>query len=374
MLYVVIVLMFCASLMLNMTRSIAVLFAIDLGASTFEIGTLVAIYSLFPIVLAIHAGKATDIVGERIPIFFGLLGMAAGMALPWLYPGIEAIYVSQLLVGVGQLFAVISLQNFIGRRSSEEQRERFFGMFSTTVSLANVAGPVTGGYLAQHFHFASAYLGAVAVGVLATLLSLALPSDRPAKTVKEPGHPSSLSLLKSPLIRRALLSSALVLYSRDVFVTYFPLYAQSYGISVLVIGWILSIQGLSMVLVRTFLPLLTGRFGRDRVLVISICIAGLAFILVPTTQSVLLLGLFASLMGMGLGFGQPLSMIETYNASPKSRTGEVLGLRMSANRLSQFGAPLFFGLVGASLGVMSIFVISGAFLLGGAYLVRPRPA
>jgi predicted MFS family arabinose efflux permease len=355
-----------------MTRSIAVLFAVDLGASTFQIGTLVAIYALFPIMLAIHAGKAADIVGERIPILFGMIGMALGMVLPWAYPGLEAIYVSQLLVGVAHLFAVISLQNFIGRRSPDDRREHYFGMFSTSVSLANVAGPVTGGFLAQHFYFTSAYLGAVAVGVFAALLSLALPSDRPAKTVKEPGHPSTLSLLKSPLIRRALLSSALVLYSRDVFVTYFPLYAQGYGISVLVIGWILSIQGLSMVLVRSFLPRLTAFFGRDRVLIVSICTAGLAFMLVPTTQSALLLGIIGAVMGMGLGCGQPLSMVETYNASPKARTGEVLGLRMSANRLSQFAAPLFFGIVGSSLGVLSIFLISGAFLLGGGYLVRPR--
>jgi MFS family permease len=367
-----VVLMFCVSLTLNMTRPIAVLFAADLGASAFQIGTLVATFSLFPIALALHAGKAADFFGDRFPVLFGTLGMGVGMLLPYLWPTMWALYASQFLVGVAHLFAVVALQNVVGKRAPDDRREHHFGMFSTAVSLANVAGPVTGGFLAEHFSFTTAYLGAVVASIFAAAISLLLPADRPTKAEPDPAKPSSLSLLKSPLIQRALLSSALVLYSRDIFTTYFPLYAQDFGISVLMIGWILSIQGLSMVLVRAFLPRLTARLGRDRILVASICTAGIAFVLVPTTQSVALLAILSAIMGVGLGCGQPLSMVETYNASPKARTGEVLGLRMTANRLSQFAAPLLFGVIGSSFGLLSIFFISGSFLLGGSYLVRPR--
>jgi MFS family permease len=367
-----VVLMFCVSLTLNMTRPIAVLFAADLGASAFQIGTLVATFSLFPIALALHAGKAADFFGDRFPVLFGTVGMGVGMLLPYLWPTMWALYASQFLVGVAHLFAVVALQNVVGKRAPDDRREHHFGMFSTAVSLANVAGPVTGGFLAEHFSFTSAYLGAVVASIFAAAISLLLPADRPTKAEPDPAKPSSLSLLKSPLIQRALLSSALVLYSRDIFTTYFPLYAQDFGISVLMIGWILSIQGLSMVLVRAFLPRLTARFGRDRILVASICTAGIAFVLVPTTQSGALLAILSAIMGVGLGCGQPLSMVETYNASPKARTGEVLGLRMTANRLSQFAAPLLFGVIGSSFGLLSIFFISGSFLLGGSYLVRPR--
>ncbi|MOA62247.1 hypothetical protein D3C78_1876080 [compost metagenome] len=48
-----------------------------------------------------------------------------------------------------------------------------------------------------------------------------------------------------------------------------------------------------------------------------------------------------------------------------------MGVRLFINRISQFAAPLFFGLVGASLGLVSVFYVSGAFLLGGTLLIKP---
>lgn len=63
-------------------------------------------------------------------------------------------------------------------------------------------------------------------------------------------------------------------------------------------------------------------------------------------------------------------MTTTYNASPKDRTGEVLGLRLAINRLSQLIAPMMFGLLGTWAGVVSVFYVSGAFLIGGAFLTK----
>lgn len=140
---------------------------------------------------------------------------------------------------------------------------------------------------------------------------------------------ASVEMLKMPILRKALIASALALYSRDIFVAYFPLYGQELGMTATTIGWILSLQGFMMVAVRLFLTKLTDQFGRENVLVWSVLLAGTSFMLVPFTNNFYLIGLWASLMGIGLGSGQPLSMATTYNASPKSRTGEVLGLRLS---------------------------------------------
>lgn len=45
---------------------------------------------------------------------------------------------------------------------------------------------------------------------------------------------------------------------------------------------------------------------------------------------------------------------------------------MASNRLSQLIAPLFFGLVGSWTGHSSVFLLSSTFLIGGAYLTRPK--
>ena len=58
----------------------------------------------------------------------------------------------------------------------------------------------------------------------------------------------------------------------------------------------------------------------------------------------------------------------TYNRSPEGRAGEVLGLRITINKVVQIGVPLVFGLVGSAFGLMTVFWSNAVFLVAGAYL------
>lgn len=357
-------------MILNLTRSMITLFASHLGASTAEIGILMAIYAFFPLVLAIHIGKIADYVGDRLPVILGTIGMTVGVSFPAFFPFMWSLYVSQVIVGVSQIFINISLQNVIGKAATQENRDHYFSMFSMSVALGGVIGPVTGGYLAEHVSYSFAYLVATVIGLVPIAFSFLIPNLVRQKEQDGPKHGSALQLLKIPSLRKALASSALVLYSRDIFVAYFPLFALQLNMSASTIGWIITIQGIAMVSVRFFLSKLTENMGRSQVLLSSILLAGISFLLVPVSGHALVFGLLGALMGAGLGCGQPLSMTTTYNASPKTRTGEVLGLRLASNRLSQMVAPIFFGLVGSWAGIASVFLISGTFLIGGAFLTR----
>lgn len=237
------------------------------------------------------------------------------------------------------------------------------------VSISQFVGPIIGGYLAEYTSYSFAFFVSAIIGVVPIIIAFGVPIltvEKENTPIKKEGN--IFTLLKIPLLRKALISSALVLYSRDIFVAYFPLYASSLHISESSIGWIIGIQGLAMVPVRFFLARLSMLIGRERLLLISILVAGISFFCIPFTSSVILLKLLAALMGAGLGFGQPLSMTTMYNSSPKSKTGEVLGLRLATNRISQLSAPILFGIIGSSAGLLSVFIVSGVFLVGGAFV------
>jgi MFS family permease len=55
------------------------LYALDLGASPLTVGVLFSMYSVFPVLLAVYAGKLSDRFGSRRLILFG----ASGLAAPW---------------------------------------------------------------------------------------------------------------------------------------------------------------------------------------------------------------------------------------------------------------------------------------------------
>ncbi|WP_379353957.1 MULTISPECIES: MFS transporter [unclassified Paenibacillus] len=368
---IIILCIFSFQIVLNMTRPIITLYSSDLGASTLEIGYLTAAYAILPLLFSIHAGRFADKVGDRIPVLTGFIGCMIGMIFPLLFGTIWSIYVSQVIIGISHVLIVISLQSVMGLSATPEKRDYYFSMFSTAVSAGAVVGPVAGGYLAEHLSYESVFAVSLAVCVAAFFVALQLRSPIRAKGKTDSNLLSSVKMLKVPVLRKAMISSALALYSRDIFVAYFPLYGKELDFSTSTIGWIITIQGITMVAVRLLLTRLTTAFGRDYVLMASIFIAGLSFFLVPFTEKVWLLAIWSACMGAGLGCSQPLSMTTTYNASPKSKTGEVLGLRLTINRASQLAAPLFFGIVGSTTGLLSVFLLSGAFLVGGTWVIKP---
>ncbi|ETI69948.1 MFS transporter [Neobacillus vireti] len=355
---------------INLTRPIITLYALHMGSTAFDIGILTASYSLLPLIFAIQAGKIADKVGDRLPILLGSLGITIGMLIPFMFASMWSLYVSQFIVGLANVFLVVSLQNVLGNTASKENRDYYFSMFGMAVAAGALLGPLLGGYISEHLSYTTAFLVSIFISFIPIAFSFYIPVVIREKQQKKSTILSSIGLLNISILRKALFSSALVLYSKDIFIAYFPLFAKQNHISEFIIGWIISIQALAMIIVRFILPKLTNFLGRDRILSISIIVAGVSFILLPFTENVIILGLLSCLMGFGLGCGQPLSMTITYNASPKNRTGEVLGLRLSTNRLSQMIAPVFFGLVGSWVGVISVFFISGAFLLGGTLFVK----
>lgn len=363
-------------IMLNATRPLVTLYASELGATTATVGLLASAYAFFPLLFAIHIGKMSDHLGIRFPVVIGTIGLVIAMAFPYFYPYMWSLYVSQALVGVSQIFINVSLQNAMGSAGDKTQRDRNFSIFSLGISSGALIGPVIGGVIGQYYSYSIAFLAATVFGIVPILLAFFLPGLLKKLKDKKKNQSSddyrTFDLLKSPIMRKALASSMLVLYSRDIYMAYFPLFANSVGITAAGIGLILTIQGGASVAVRGALSWMTGKFGRDKVLFYSLMAAGVSFFCVPFFEVQYWFWGLAILLGFGLGCGQPLSMSITYNASPEGRTGEALGLRLAFNRLSQVIAPFIFGLIGSFGGLATVFYSSGLFLIGGSLITKDR--
>lgn len=368
----ILLLIFLFQTIINATRPVITLSADEFGASIVIIGILTSSFALLPMVFSIHAGKVIDKFGDRIPVIFGFIAAIAGMIVPALFTTIWALFASQLLLGLANICIPIALQNLLGHQSTAKNRDYFFSMFSLCVALGAVIGPLAGGYLSEHVSFQMVYIFCIVIGIISIVFSFQIPKV----TQKLTGTPTklidSLKLFENSFIRKALFSSALVLYSKDIFVAYFPLLGKQLNLSTSAIGWIIALQGLATMFVRFVLPKLLENYKRDTILFLSILIAGITFLLLPISQSVFLIALLAIVMGLGLGCGQPISMTTTYNASPPGRTGEVLGFRIATNRFFQLVAPTFFGVIGGSVGMTGIFLFSGVFLVGGSLFFRKQ--
>jgi MFS family permease len=352
------------------SRVLLSLFAIHLGADAFEIGILISISSVLQLFLGIQAGRVSDRYGFRLPMLFGSLGSSISMIVPYAYPHLVSLYVSRVLTGMSFIFFAVAIQNLAASLGGPEMRTRNLSTFSLGQSISGLLGPVLVGFSIDHFGHATSYLFLGLLALLPVLALFAFPRIVPkAHGRKEaPTRANVLDLVRIGPLRRTLLTGAIIFSGVDLLSFYIPIYGHSIGLSASTIGVILGAYAAAAFVVRMIMPALVKRAGEEKVLTVSLFASGVTYLLFPFFENWWVLTLIAFVLGLGLGCGQPLSMMLTYSRSPEGRVGEALGLRITANKIIQIAVPLVFGYIGSAFGLIPVFWSNAALMVTGGYL------
>lgn len=352
-------------------RPMTSLFAEDLEASMLEIGVITACYSLMPLFLAVLTGRFIDRFGERLPLMSGSIGMAIALFLPYYCPTLFMLYLSQLILGGSQLLALVAIQNGVARSAASEKRDQAIATFSLCASIGLMCGPLIGGYTTEHFGFQNSYFFFCLFSIIPLILGLLVASfNNERSKVQNKKDQRVKQLLAIPGLKRSIFVSMLNLAALDIFYVYYPLYSSSIGMSPSEIGWILAIQSSASVVARIFMPKLVARYGRIQVLSTFMFCGAVAYGILSFVHIFTYIVFITLILGFGLGIAQPLTTIQTYNLAPQGRTGEVLGIRLAGNRLSQVIIPLLFAGISNLTGLGAIFIIEAVVLGAGATFAR----
>jgi predicted MFS family arabinose efflux permease len=368
--YLVVLLSALTSISLRGSKVAVSLYALELGASAAAVGVLAALFALFPLFLAVPAGRLSDRFGVRLPIVWGTLIMAAGLALPLVLPGMAALFVCPAAVGLGHVFFHVSAHNLVGALGTEAERMRNFATFSLGISVAAFVGPSAAGFAIELAGYRAAFALLAGVAVLPALYAIVHRTLIPerARHEGEAQSKNAFDLLAIPALRRTLIMSGVTLTGIELFSFYLPIYGSAIGLAPSTIGMILSSHAVAGFIVRMVMHRLAQRYTELGVLTGSLFVAALAYLAIPALGDAWLLAAAAFVLGLALGSAQPLTIILTYNQAPPGRSGEALGMRIMANKITQIAVPLAFGGFGAALGAAPVFLATGVFLLGAGCL------
>ncbi|HEX2825245.1 MAG TPA: MFS transporter [Burkholderiales bacterium] len=370
-------------ILLNMTafrgsKVVVTLFAIELGAPQFSIGAIIAMYSVFPMILGVFAGKLTDRLGVRRPLIGGTLGVALALLVPFAFPRMPSLYLSAILIGASWVFYNVCAQNLMGLLSTPETRAKNFSNFGLVMAGGSFFGPTLSGIAIDHIGYAKTYLVLAAIplaSIVVIATSRALRNAKGKGGVKEEEATYSANLLQNVPLRRTLITSATILTGTDLFQFYMPIYGHSVGLSASAIGTILGMFAVAAFVVRLVMPALVKRYTPDTVLLWALYIGAVAYVLFPMFETALLLAAVAFLLGLGMGCSQPVSLMLIYDRAPPGRSGEALGMRVTINNFMHIAVPMIFGTLGTALGVAPVFYANAAILAaGGAIATRARNA
>ncbi len=363
-----------AHVALGAARVTTSLYALSLQASEFTVGTLIALFAVFPMMLAVPMGRVIDHGGVRRPLMAGCIIASLGVAVAASVKAIAALYIAAILIGTGFMAIFIAAQHAVGTLAAPDQKAAGFSRLSVGFSVSAFVGPLLAGFTIDHVSHSAAF---VACGAF-TLLAFVIASGRTLRELPlQPGgsHPhkgSPLQLLRDRELRGVYFVGILLAAAWDLFAFVTPIRGTQLGFSASTIGMILASFSAATLVVRLAMPGIVRRFHEWQVLTGALCAAALCYTLLPFMQQPLAMALTAFALGLALGSGQPNVLALLHMAAPPGRGAEAIAIRASIGNLSAVSLPLAFGAAGATLGLFAVFWGLGAIVACGIPIAACR--
>ena len=133
--------------------------SIELDASTTELQWIVDAYTLVFAALLLAFGHFGDRFGRKLALQLGLVVFAATSLLAALSTTSAQLIGARALMGIGAAFVFpATLAILVSVFTDRRERAAAIGIWSACTGLAVALGPVTGGYLLEHFEWGAIFL------------------------------------------------------------------------------------------------------------------------------------------------------------------------------------------------------------------------
>ena len=330
-------------------------------------------------------GRLSDRMGRKIMLLratlaaVAVVGSMGFVSAPW------QLLVLRLLQGTltGTVPAATSL---VAATAPAEKAGGRLGALQTVIFVAAGVGPALGGISADAAGLRNSFFVASALLAVSSVLVLFGVKERKPRREEDEGEEFLEQAVKPErraLPYRSLMPGLLTLFAVHVAITSAGVVLPGFvgtlsGAADRIAsqaGWIIGTGALVASLGSLLGGRLAARFGARNVMVVSLALAGLAALPQFLVESVPQLWALRLVTSLFIGCAIPVANLSIRSASPPGRQGEAFGVASSATSTGFALGPLGGGLLAASLGFGSAFLVPGAILIAlsaGLILARTQ--
>jgi MFS family permease len=194
------------------SRVVVSLFALESGATQMEVGMLMALYALCPMLFAIAIGRLADRVGPRLPMLLGSAGLGIALSLLAVWPAMAALYIAAFLLGSSFHFFFVTVTGIAGGLGGAQHRSRNYALVSLGFSGAGFAGPLIAGFSIDWLGYIATFLILAAFTVIPVLMLWLRPGFLPgaAKVAGSAVTGGAMELWRAPRLRNTFIASGFI--------------------------------------------------------------------------------------------------------------------------------------------------------------------
>ncbi len=345
----------------------------NFGATAFEVGLLLAVYSFMQFIFSPFWGKLSDRIGRRPILLFCLVGEGLSYLLFAYARSLEMLFLARILAGFfGASLSTASA--YISDITPSHERSKGMALIGAAFGLGFVVGPALGGLLAvwgRHIspepHFDTTFSSLWVAGIcFANFIfaskflkeSLNEKSASAAKTkrfstlfhylnVKTVGSLMGVFFLTS--LAMSGMEATLILFMGEKFG--WDVKQVSFGFAYIGVIIVFT-QGF---LVRRLLP----KWGERKVLLIGVLLFALGLTTIAIAGTIGMMAVAITLLSLGNGLANPSVMGSISLLTPPQEQGAVMGTNQSMASLGRILGPPLGGLLYGSVALTAPFWVSG---------------
>ncbi len=279
------------------------LFAKSAGASTFEVGIIVAVFFIIAAILAIPAGHLSDRLGRKKLLLIGSgISAVTSFLLVFATTPLE-IGVLYTIAGFGPPCFTPTIAALAGDIAPEGKMGRTYGWYTLFAAIGTILGPAVGGILAGSFGFGPSFLFSAAVILIAFVLTFAALPEHKAELRAHPEiRQSLLELSRNKRIAACWLATFFITYAYGTFITFFPLYANlEVGLSTEAIGFILALLAFFSAISRVPSGHILDKMRKEPFILTGLVFLSLEVIAYVSTTSLIAFLLLSAVFGLAYG-------------------------------------------------------------------------
>jgi EmrB/QacA subfamily drug resistance transporter len=156
----------------------------DLDATNSQLQWMVDAYTLVFAGLLLTAGSLGDRFGRRGALQVGLVVFGLGSLASAFATSSGQLIATRAFMGIGGAFIMPATLSIITNVFPARERGKAIGVWAGTAGLAGVLGPLTGGFLLEHFYWGSIFLVNIPIVIVGLLAGVFL-----IPTSKDPSAP-----------------------------------------------------------------------------------------------------------------------------------------------------------------------------------------
>lgn len=267
---------------------------VDVDIATFGIVlTLLQLLSLS----APFLGQVSEQQGRRFTMLLGLGMYIVGMGMVFISPNFIGLSVALIIAALGKVAFDPALQAYIGDRVPYQKRGLFMGILEFGWAGAFIVGvPIMTWLIAQSNWQAPFAVLAILTGIMFILTFIMVESDRPEKSKRAPFLRVVRQSLQSRIAVAGLALGFGISGANQLITVVFGAWIEnSFGIQFTALAAASLVVGLSELSGEGIVTFISDRFGKRRLIIISIIGNILACLILPFTAITLttaLIGLF----------------------------------------------------------------------------------